>query len=224
MSVLRTEKLPGRSRNRPIMDYSGRRFARLVAIELVERRDVGSIWRFRCDCGSEKVANIIHVRCGSVGSCGCLARDLLVSRNSTHGLSRKHPREYKTWKCMRARCSNPQNGDYADYGGRGIRVCERWSDFAAFFADMGARPDGASLDRINVDGGYDPANCRWETPTTQANNKRSNHTIAFRGEERTLAQWCRIFGVEASKVRYRLKQGWSLDDAFSGNDFRRPKA
>lgn len=150
-----------------------------------------------------------------------LRRPDLAARNTTHGLSRVYPRTYRSWKDMRARCNNPHDADYAGYGGRGIAVCERWSDFAVFFADMGDRPAGRTLDRVDVDGPYSPENCRWADHSTQANNKRSNRLIEMGGVVKTLQQWCHQFGLEHSKVRYRLSRGMSPDVAFSARDLRK---
>lgn len=147
-------------------------------------------------------------------------REMMWERNSTHGLCRVYPREYRSWKDMRARCNNPNNTDFKDYGGRGIKVCARWENFAHFFDDMGDRPAGASIDRIDVNGDYSPENCRWADASTQANNKRSNHRISFQGATRTLQEWCRHFGLDHSKVRYRLSRGWELEKVFSLEDFR----
>lgn len=218
-----TETPEGRVRNRPIKDCTGMRFGRLVALSLVQRdpKWQGHRWLFRCDCGAEKVASIKTVTSGHTSSCGCLATQVLVSRNATHGLSRDHRREYRSWKDMRARCANTNDSDYADYGGRGIRVCERWNDFAAFLADMGSRPAGKTLDRIDVNGGYEPGNCRWASAGVQANNKRSNLRLSIDGVSRTLQEWSDMHGVGRSTVRWRLRQGWPLDRVFSKEDHRR---
>lgn len=122
---------------------------------------------------------------------------------------------------MRARCFNPQNQDYKDYGARGITVCERWMDFANFHADMGERPAGLTIDRIDVNGNYEPRNCRWADLTAQANNKRNNRTVEWNGVCKTLMQWSREIGIDRSKVRYRLDQGWPVEKAFARQDFRR---
>ena len=134
MSYLKTEKMPGRQRNRPLKDYSGQRFGRLVAVRLVERdcRWNAHKWMFRCDCGNEKIISIKSVRAGHTASCGCLFSERLVQRNSTHGLSKANQREYRSWKDMRSRCNNSNNTSYQDYGGRGISICERWSGSRCF--------------------------------------------------------------------------------------------
>jgi hypothetical protein len=104
-------------------------------------------------------------------SCGCAARDALIKRNTTHGLS--DTRAYRTWKHIKNRCLNPRADNYHYYGARGISIHENWrDDFLAFHADMGNPPNGLSIDRINVDGNYEPGNCRWATPLTQIRNRR----------------------------------------------------
>lgn len=222
MDVIETPKLPGRQRNRPIKDYAGHRFGRLTATQLVERMESRDHrWAFLCDCGNEKIASIRSVRSGNTSSCGCRHKEQLVARNATHGLSKVQPGAYRSWKDMRARCSNPGDSDFVDYGGRGIRVCAEWDDFAVFFADMGPRPKGRTLDRIDVNGGYQPSNCRWATSKTQANNKRSNARLTIAGETKTLQEWSEYHGLERTTVRWRLAQGWALERVFSKEDFRR---
>ena len=224
MSIIKCEKAAGRVRNRPLKDYAGTRFGLLVAQSLVcrdESKENNHVWRFSCDCGGSIDAKIKNVRGGKTQSCGCLATAALVKRNTTHGLSRKHPREYLCWKEMRARCNTPSNTNYHLYGARGISVCERWGSFKSFIDDMGTRPHAMSIDRINVNGHYEPGNCRWADGVTQANNKRTNHVLTIDGESRTLAQWCKQYGVEPSKVRYRLKVGMSPLEALTSGDLRR---
>lgn len=221
MSYLKTEKPEGRRRNRPLKDYTGQRFGRLIAVRLVERDPKWNAhkWLFKCDCGNEKVASIKDARTGHTSSCGCLHAEGLAARNATHGMSDRP--EYKAWKDMRARCANPRRGDYKDYGGRGVSVCAQWAEFDVFLRDMGPRPVGRTIDRIDVNGNYEPANCRWALPKTQANNKRSNRIITIDGVTQTLQAWCEHYGVEPSKARWRLAQGWPIERVFSGTDYRK---
>lgn len=216
---IKTEKMTGRVRNRPLKDYCGARFGRLVATALIERDERWNdhLWEFRCDCGAATQKRIKSVRSGHTSSCGCLQTESLVRRNEKHGLSRKHPREYRSWKDMRARCNSPGSADFADYGGRGIAVCKRWDDFAAFVQDMGPRPVGCTLDRINVNAGYEPENCRWADAKTQANNKRSNTIVGGQ----TLQQLSEAVGVGRGTIRYRLKAGYSVEQASNSEDLRR---
>lgn len=209
-------------RVRRLKDYSGSRFGRLLFVGIVERGDPpdnNHLMRFICDCGQEKLSRIKLVRSGRVSSCGCLARDVLVARNTRHGLSKQFPGSYKAWKDMRSRCNRENSPDYVHYGARGILVCARWDDFSNFASDMGERPVGMSLDRIDVNGPYSPENCRWATAKQQANNKRSNRI--FNGM--TLQELAEGVGLDRSKLRYRLNSGYSIEDAVSLGDFRRER-
>lgn len=221
MALIKVTLPAGRKRNRSLKDYTGTRFGRLVGVQLLQRDETtenNHLWRFRCDCGAEKDARIKLVRSGNTTSCGCAFRDVMVERNTTHGLSRNPA--YKIWKGMKARCNTPTNTDYASYGGRGIRVCERWSEFPNFLADMGERPEGHSIDRIDVNGHYEPSNCRWSPPVEQANNKRTSRLIEIGGEIRTLQQWSDHHGIGRSLVAWRMRQGWPIAEVFAKGDRR----
>lgn len=212
-------KIDALGRQRPIKDYAGERFGRLTATNLVRVDDKGRHdWAFVCECGTECVKDIKSVRSGHTSSCGCLVRDALIDRNTKHGLSRKYPQTYRTWKDMKARCSNPNDTSYKNYGGRGIKICSRWEDFANFFCDMGPRPDGLTLDRINVNKGYYPENCRWADAETQANNRRGTLWMEMDGRRVSFSQWCRAHGVDRTKARYRIEHGL---DPLSDKDFRK---
>jgi hypothetical protein len=116
---------------------------------------------------------------------------------------------------MKQRCDNPRSTYFLDYGGRGIRYCARWADFSAFLSDMGPRPFGMTLDRIDNDGPYSPENCRWATRRQQALNKRVTRWITFRGETKPLAEWAGLLGIGYAKTRKRLARGWPPDQAFT---------
>lgn len=147
-------------------------------------------------------------------------RQAVIRRNTKHGMSKTHRTEYRSWKDMRARCYNPNNQDYHNYGGRGITVCEEWNDFATFISDMGRKPKGLTLDRINSNGNYEADNCRWADSFVQANNRRNNHPITFNGETKNLQEWCNIHGLDQSKARYRIKTGMPLEKVFGATDYR----
>ena len=139
--------------------------------------------RCQCDCGTIRHVRLNDLRTGNTKSCGCLYRELAVTRNRTHGM-RPTP-IYTCWRHMKARCYNTKSLYYSHYGGRGIKMCQRWRDsFAAFYADMSPRPEGLSIDRINNDGDYEPGNCRWATRTMQSQNTRllgATNTSGYRG-------------------------------------------
>ena len=124
-------------------------------------------------------------------------------------------RTYRIWHMMKQRCGNPNYTNYAYYGGRGLVVCERWSDFANFFADMGEVPAEHSIDRIDNAKGYDPGNCRWATRQTQQNNMRSNVLLSFGGRTQTISEWGRETGLGKSVVKNRLARGWSIEDTLT---------
>lgn len=145
-------------------DMTGQRFGKLVVVEKAGVRGGHMWWVVRCDCGTEKSMSGSAMRRGLQKSCNCNWR--------THNLSRS--RTYKSWQMMRQRCTNPKFRSYAYCGAKGVRVCERWARFENFVADMGERPDGMSIDRIDPFGNYEPTNCRWATRAQQDTNTRRN--------------------------------------------------
>lgn len=143
------------------------------------------------------------------------ANGLRLGGQYIHGLS--YTPEYRAWQTMRLRCTVPTNPAYADYGGRGITVCERWIESPAnFIADMGSKPSPAhELDRKDNDKGYSPENCRWVTRTVNDRNRRSNVMIEFRGETRAMVEWCEMLNIPQDTARYRMKNGWSIEDSLT---------
>lgn len=165
-------------------------------------------WLCQCACGGQHTVMGKYLRKNEVKSCGCLNRAPLMPR-TTHGMTPskgKKPRVYNTWASMKDRCLNTSNPKWIDYGGRGIRVCDRWLDFSNFYADMGAPPPGSSIDRIDNSKGYCPENCRWATPKQQANNTRTNRWIEFDGQHKTLTSWARYFSVPTSTLYCRIER------------------
>jgi hypothetical protein len=160
----------------------GDRFGQLTIIREVERIGVRRAFKLKCDCGKTCVKQLILLTTGQTRSCGCLFIAAL-SNKRTHGQS-KTP-TYNVWSGMRKRCENPNEKSYVNYGGRGIKVCERWQKFENFLADMGERPSPQhEIDRINNDGDYKPGNVRWiDDGKAQARNRRKqkNASSRFRG-------------------------------------------
>lgn len=166
-----------------------------------------------CECGNAAIARTDHLRSELTQSCGCLKRERTLAAKSTH--SKSQTREYKIWNAMRTRCTNPRQATYALYGGRGIKVCERWAKrgcFENFIADMGPAPSNThSLDRIDSDGDYTPENCRWATPAEQANNTRSTLHLTHDGRSLTITAWAKELGVPKGTLHQRLHRGWSVE-------------
>jgi hypothetical protein len=155
-----------------LKDMAGLRFGRLTVLHRAGD-GLPVRWLSRCDCGIEKVVAGSKLRSGNTQSCGCLQQEMRILRNTRHGLSRT--RTHNIWLAMRRRCSRPDQPNYKWYGGRGIRVCDRWQSFANFLADMGECPEGYELDRINGDGNYEPGNCRWVTHKQNCAKGRRNY-------------------------------------------------
>lgn len=163
----------------------------------------------RCDCGNGKIVRNDQLTSGETVSCGCFR----LEKSIKHGLSGSPT--WVVWLQMKNRCFQPNIPDYENYGGRGITVCPRWMEFTNFLADMGIRPTGLTIDRIDNNGNYEPGNCRWATCKTQNGNRRSSRKFTIRGIEGCLTHLAEHFGIGPSTVDMRLKQGWAEERAFT---------
>lgn|SRR5882724_897767 len=169
--------------NNLVADMAGLRFARLRITSFAGSRRYRAFWNCLCDCGNEVTVEGKKLRQGHTQSCGCFHRERAAEAHLIHGHSRRRPsstakrdisREYHAWLNMKQRVLNPNSDDYNNYGERGIVICDRWKgSFENFLADMGPCPTGLELDRIEVNGNYEPSNCRWTNEIIQARNKRS---------------------------------------------------
>lgn len=208
-------------------DLTGVRFGSLVAVEDVGRAKDGQVlWRCRCDCGATHQARAGKLRTGEVTSCGCQKSRKCREVNIKHGLSAQGGMtpEYRTWANMIDRCENPRNKQFADYGGRGVRLCDEWRhSVQAFVAYMGKKPSSRhSIDRIDVNGNYEPGNCRWSTPVEQNRNKRNTRRFVVDGREMTIPEAAHSFGVAEETIRARLKRGLSPIEAVALRKLNHP--
>lgn len=197
------------------IDLVGQRFGSLLVVSYHSlNKHGGGNWLCQCDCGNTTVARSWNLRKGNTKSCGCGQGS--THKNSVKGKTRKDVYDaYRSWVGMRNRCSNPKNKLYRQYGGRGIAVSQEWSTFEAFLSDMGPRPQGATLGRIDNDLGYSKGNCRWEDKKEQERNKTTTRWVEFNGEKKALSEWCEIVGLPFHVVHYRLNAGWSVEKALT---------
>jgi len=195
---------------RKLIDLTGKKIGRWTVIELATREPYRS-WKCICECGSSKVVNGAHLRSGQSQSCGCLIREITSKRVKTHGMTRTPT--YESWRSMLSRCDNKSSGNYHYYGGIGINYDPSWSDFSVFLEDMGIRPEGTSLDRIDNSMGYSKDNCRWATPLEQASNKRNCMQLTHNGVTKTSAAWSKDLGMSKSAVYTRVRNGWDVSMA-----------
>lgn len=182
----------------PLMDLTGESYGKLTVVRMLPGRIRRStIWECRCACGATKVTNAQMLRSGHAKSCGCLNVEQ-YSKPRKHGAC--NTPEYSAWKDMKRRCLNPKAKNYRRYGGRGVSICERWMEFSLFLADMGTRPQGLSLERINNNGNYEPGNCKWATDLEQSSNTCRNRFVELNGERKTVSAFARELGVSWHKA------------------------
>ncbi len=195
-----------------LIDLTGQKFGRLVVVERAENIGRTTRWRCVCECGNYVIVRQPDLHSGRTQSCGCIHKMQLAERNRSHGLS--YTRLSSIWRAMKGRCYNPNSYAYHNYGGRGIKVCDEWkNDFVSFYnwAIANGYDEHLSIDRIDVNGDYEPANCRWADKSTQANNTRCNRKIEYDGKVQTVSQWSAETGIKSSTIRRRLSLGWTIE-------------
>lgn len=191
-------------------DITKRAFGKLKALELIGSRSSNQLWVCRCECGRMHICQKSNLTGGRTTSCGCWSKS---GSRSSSGLSRTPT--HRTWDHMIQRCTNPNSDGYADYGGRGITVTDRWLSFDSFLSDMGRRPDGTTIDRIDNTKGYEPGNCRWATAAQQTRNTRRNRLITYNGKTMCVADWASSIGLTFMALHHRINRGWSIERALT---------
>ena len=215
-----------------MLDLTGQGFGRLTALEPTEKRSgTHVVWLCLCDCGNKCLVSSGNLRKQKRGvkSCGCLRKETVKKRSIVHGMSQT--KIYKIWQGIIQRCENPNCKAYKDYGGRGIKVCERWYSFENFYEDMGNCPEDKSIDRIENDGDYELGNCKFSTSLEQANNRRSishgihkqrwffayNENTGEWAESNNQAEFVRQYGLNRGHVsgclhkRLKTHKGWIFE-------------
>lgn len=202
------------------LDLSGQTFGLLTVIGRSHRESGQSWkWRCRCACSREVLVQGSILKAGRTSACSSCATRIA---QTTHGGTGTPL--YARWRAMLQRVDNPNSTEWHNYGGRGIAVCDEWQSFEAFARDMGPTFEPhLELDRIDVDGNYEPSNCRWATRIQQQNNRRTNHRVTWDGRTLTVAEWAELLGIKANTLLYRLRRGWSVERALTtGADERSP--
>lgn len=204
-----------------MIDLSGRQFGRLKILRPVDGGDPKyKYWESLCDCGNKHVCVTGSLTSGRTKSCGCLQRQR-VTEKATHGEAsgkRGATKEYRTWIRIKDRCYNQDAVSYPNYGGRGIKVCSRWlHSYENFISDMGRAPSkDHSIERKNINKDYTPKNCSWATKLEQMNNTSRTMWVFFRGERKSISNWCRDLGVNKSTVYQRIyKLKWNAEKALT---------
>ena len=196
-------------------DLTGKTFGRLTVLRSEGKGKNGKyLWLCRCSCGNTKVTDTGQLNSGCTQSCGCLKHDLLVEKNLSHGLA--NTPIYNVWATMKQRCLNSSEKRFKDYGGRGIKVCDKWLSFEGFYEDMSSTYiTGLTIERKDSNGDYCPENCIWADRFIQANNTSRNRIETVNGITDSLANLCRRYGFTYATIQHRLYRGWGVEKAFN---------
>jgi hypothetical protein len=201
------------------IDLTGMIFGRLHVVKRAENHGGRTAWVCTCECGEQAIVMTKLLQNGRTTSCGCRRREVasatLIAAMTIHGQTDTYA--YQCWRSMKLRCYTKTSTGYENYGGRGIKVCDRWRDsFEAFIADMGQPPsEKHTIERCDVNGDYTPSNCCWATKIEQGNNKRNNDLLEFNGRKQTRAEWAREFDINYETLSWRLANGWPVSKALT---------
>lgn len=214
-------QLRRKERSHNFQDISGQRFGKLTVIGLHHINNSSCYWLCKCDCGNEKVVRGGDMKRGKINSCGCIKREKTALLKYKHGEC--HSRLYVVWQRMKDRCLKPSCPNYKNYGGRGITICDEWiNDFGAFYGwamangyDEGANKFECTIERIDVNGNYEPSNCKWANWKEQSRNRRDSIWITYNDKTHCLIEWANITNHSYGCLLYRYHKGWSYDEMFT---------
>lgn len=196
----------------------GKKFNRLTVLEeTLIRKDRKKVYKCQCDCGNTTYVVGTRLRNGHVKSCGCLISETSKKIHTKHG--KRNTRLYRAWYEMKRKCYKSDRRDYKYYGARGIKVCNEWlNDFMNFYnwSIKNGYQEGLTIDRIDVNGNYEPSNCRWVDMKTQSNNRRSNVYLTYNGKTQTMTQWAEELHLSYSAIKHRHARGWNDEQCLFG--------
>jgi len=190
----------------------GQKFNKLTVISRApDKQKWKPIYNCLCDCGNKVIVYNYNLKNNHTTSCGCHQKRVASKKNRTHYLTGST--EYRTWANMKNRCYNTRSKRFNDWGGRGIKVCDRWIDsFENFLEDMGKKPTPQhSIDRIDNNGNYTPSNCKWSTTIEQSNNKNNNVVLEYKGRKLTISEWSRVTKITDKVLYSRISKGWNVE-------------
>jgi hypothetical protein len=206
-------KIAQMQRPNRVVDLTGRKFGKLTVVDIAYLKNRHIYWNCLCECGNTKIVNGIGLKRGTTKSCGCYNRECLSNRK-IHGLSKR--RIHNIWCGMKARCYNPHVQCFSHYGGRGIQVCDQWLHDSKAFIDWSMShgyTDELSIDRTDVNGDYEPDNCRWASKGEQARNTTQNHFITINGLTKCFSDWAHDAGISVQTAIKRMYRGWTVEQA-----------
>lgn len=202
-----------------VQSLVGQRFSRLTVLDDFKIQNNKTYWLCKCNCGNEKYVRADSLKDGSIQSCGCLMREVQKScenKHKTHGLTKT--KLHNVWGSMKRRCYNKNVSRYENYGGKGIKVCDEWQEFLPFYewAIANGYQEGLTIERIDVNGNYEPSNCTWITMEEQAKNKTNTTFLTYKGVTKRLVEWAKEYNIDRNNLRTRIfKCGWDIEKALT---------
>lgn len=197
-------------------NLKGKNFGKLTVLERIENKGEKVCWICFCECGNYKNVLSVHLKDGAITNCGCVKKQIISKANTKHGKS--NTRLFRIYSHMKDRCYRKNDKRYKNYGGRGIKICDEWlNDFMNFYnwAMKNGYQENLTIDRINVNGNYEPSNCRWASIKDQMNNTTRNVYLTYNNETHTISEWSEIIGIPYKTLQRRLNRKWTIERALT---------